>query len=65
VSNDFADERAELRALATVILEINADTRRMAEELTSTILGVVDAQCSAAEGRAQAVLNALDAHESS
>lgn len=54
----------ELRQLAKTIIEINADARVTAEEQAATIRGIADAQCSAAEARAKAILDALDAAES-
>jgi hypothetical protein len=57
-------QAAELRLLAERLLEINTDARRMAEELCQTISGIVNAQCQAADERAQAILDALGPFES-
>jgi hypothetical protein len=52
--------KAELRDLASAVLDISADARRFSKDLSATIVDMVAVQCEALEERAQAVLDALE-----
>jgi hypothetical protein len=49
----------ELRALVAQIIEVNADARRLAAELSRTIMAVADTQCDAIDARLVSIRAAL------
>lgn len=53
---DPKDPNAELRLLVQDLLEVSADGRRMAAELSRTIKDIVAVQCDAIDARARQIL---------